>query len=403
MSSTLSAQTKINKDVPYGLTVAAAWSWRIVAIIVGLAVVWHLASFVSLIIIPLLVAALLATLLAPVYEALRKGGVTKVLASLLCVLLLILVVVGLAALAGQQVVQGFADLSERLGQAVDGAVAWLGTMGVNTQISSESLDSMWQTIRDHSGAVMDSALSFGTTAANIGTGVFIALFTLIFFLYDGDRIWRFLLLFVPKAHRHTADRAGRSGWRSLGSYVRVQILVAFIDAVGIGLGALLLGVPLPIPLAVLVFLASFIPMVGAVVSGGLAVLLALMANGPVNALLMLGVVILVQQLESNVLQPLVMGKAVALHPLAVFLAVATGSTVMGLVGAVFSVPLLAFVNSFIRGLSVEEPESLTSRSDAHLDPAASVDAAGSHRHVPDDHQDPALASQEEAATHTDRA
>ncbi len=403
MSSTLSAQTKINKDVPYGLTVAAAWSWRIVAIIVGLAVVWHLASFVSLIIIPLLVAALLATLLAPVYEALRKGGVTKVFASLLCVLLLILVVVGLAALAGQQVVQGFADLSERLGQAVDGAVAWLGTMGVNTQISSESLDSMWQTIRDHSGAVMDSALSFGTTAANIGTGVFIALFTLIFFLYDGDRIWRFLLLFVPKAHRHTADRAGRSGWRSLGSYVRVQILVAFIDAVGIGLGALLLGVPLPIPLAVLVFLASFIPMVGAVVSGGLAVLLALMANGPVNALLMLGVVILVQQLESNVLQPLVMGKAVALHPLAVFLAVATGSTVMGLVGAVFSVPLLAFVNSFIRGLSVEEPESLTSRSDAHLDPAASVDAAGSHRHVPDDHQDPALASQEEAATHSDRA
>ena len=403
MSSTLSAQTKINKDVPYGLTVAAAWSWRIVAIIVGLAVVWHLASFVSLIIIPLLVAALLATLLTPVYEALRKGGVTKVLASLLCVLLLILVVVGLAALAGQQVVQGFADLSERLGQAVDGAVAWLGTMGVNTQISSESLDSMWQTIRDHSGAVMDSALSFGTTAANIGTGVFIALFTLIFFLYDGDRIWRFLLLFVPKAHRHTVDRAGRSGWHSLGSYVRVQILVAFIDAVGIGLGALLLGVPLPIPLAVLVFLASFIPMVGAVVSGGLAVLLALMANGPVNALLMLGVVILVQQLESNVLQPLVMGKAVALHPLAVFLAVATGSTVMGLVGAVFSVPLLAFVNSFIRGLSVEEPESLTSRSDAHLDPAASVDAAGSHRHVPDDHQDPALASQEEAATHTDRA
>ena len=263
MSSTLAAQTKINKDVPYGLTVAAAWSWRLVAVVIGIGVVVYLLSFVSLVLIPILVAALLATLLAPVFQAMRRIKVPGVAAALLCVLLLVVVVVGLMGLAGQQIVQGFAQLGDQLGQAVDDAIAWLAGVGVEIPRSGAGLEGLWQTLRDNSATVINSAVSFGSTAVNIGAGLFIALFSLIFFLYDGDRIWRFLLIFVPKAHRATVGRAGRSGWQSLGSYVRVQIFVAFIDAVGIGIGALILGVPLAIPLAVLVFLASFIPMIGA--------------------------------------------------------------------------------------------------------------------------------------------
>ena len=399
MSSTLAAQTKINKDVPYGLTVAAAWSWRLVAVVIGIGVVVYLLGFVSLVVIPILVAALLATLLAPVFQAMRRIRVPGVAAALLCVLLLVVVVVGLVGLASQQIVQGFAELGDQLGQAVDDAIAWLAGVGVEIPRSGAELEGLWQTLRDNSATFMNSAVSFGSTAVNIGAGLFIALFSLIFFLYDGDRIWRFLLIFVPKAHRATVGRAGRSGWQSLGSYVRVQIFVAFIDAVGIGLGALILGVPLAIPLAVLVFLASFIPMIGATLTGGMAVLLALMSNGLVNALLMLGVVLLVQQIESNVLQPLVMGKAVALHPLAVFLAVAAGSTVLGLAGAVFAVPVLAFVNSFVRALTADTPEELTERTDHALEPGGAEDeAAGSHRYRPSTHEDAALASEADAGT-----
>ena len=145
--------------------------------------------------------------------------------------------------------------------------------------------------------------------------------------------------------------AGRAGWKSLGAYVRVQILVAAIDAIGIGIGAAILGVPLAIPLGVLVFLGSFIPVIGALFSGAVAVLLALVALGPVQALIMLGIVLLVQQVESHILQPLIMGKAVSLHPLAVIFSVAGGSMIFGAVGALFAVPTLAVVNSVVRYLA----------------------------------------------------
>ncbi|MDY6055367.1 AI-2E family transporter [Micrococcus sp.] len=360
MSSTLAAQTKINKDVPYGLTVAAAWSWRFVAIVVMVGVVWWLASFVSLIVVPVIVAMLLAVLLSPIYRMLRRGRVPAVLAALSCVLLLISVVVGLFWVAGHELVNGFAALGDQLVSSAQQFAEWLSRVlaeqGFQFQLDASSLDAVWNTARQNSSTIVDGALSFGSTAANIVTGTFIALFTLVFFLFDGDRVWRFALLFVPKANRARVDVAGRSGWEALGSYVRVQIFVAFIDAVGIGVGAWLLGVPLALPIAVLVFLASFIPMVGAVLTGALAVVVALVSNGLLNAVLMLVVVLLVQQLESNVLQPLVMGKAVSLHPLAVFLAVAAGSVVMGIVGAVFAVPLLAFLNAFIRALDVKDED-----------------------------------------------
>ena len=176
----------------------------------------------------------------------------------------------------------------------------------------------------------------------------LALFILIFFLLEGDRIWAFLVRLLPRKARAATFGAGRRGWTSMVSYARIQMFVAFVDAVGIGVGAAIIGVPLALPLSVLVFIGSFIPVVGALVTGAIAVLLALVANGPVNALIMLAIVLLVQQLESHILQPLVMGKAVALHPVAVILAVAAGSYLAGIPGALFSVPILAVANSAIR-------------------------------------------------------
>ncbi|MGL4257833.1 MAG: AI-2E family transporter, partial [Microbacterium sp.] len=169
-------------------------------------------------------------------------------------------------------------------------------------------------------------------------------FILLCLLADGAGIWRWTLRLFPKRARPAADGAGRAGWVTVVNYARTQLLVATIDAVGIGLGAFLLGVPLAIPVAVLVFLGAFVPIVGAVVTGAVAVFLALVYNGPWIALWMLVVVLGVQQLEGHVLQPLLMGSAVKVHPLAVVLVVAGGAMIAGIPGALFAVPLAAFVN-----------------------------------------------------------
>ena len=346
-------QEKLAADVPYGIVVAAAWSWRVLLIITMSAVAIWLLSHVSLLIIPVLIAALLATLLQPAHRFLLKLKFPPVLSSLTLTLVLVLVVVALLTLAGQQLAAGFATMQASVSAGIRDFIALIESWGVSFERLDYQalLNDLASTLQANSGAILSGALGFGSTATNIGAGIVMALFALIFFLKDGPKIWNFLLNFVPRIHRRAVDGAGYAGWGALGSYVRVQIFVAFVDALGIALGAWILGVPLAMPLGVLVFLGSFVPIVGAVLTGAVAVLLALVANDWINALLMLLVVLAVQQIESNVLQPLVMGKAVNLHPLAVFLAVSAGIATLGLVGAVFAVPILAFINEFVKYLS----------------------------------------------------
>ena len=206
---------------------------------------------------------------------------------------------------------------------------------------------------DMDGAVDSSRFQI-LGGGNIIIGTVLVLFTLIFFLADGRRLWDFMVVFVPAKHRPAIHGAGRRGWTAVGTYMRVQVFVAFVDALGIYIGALILDVPLALPIAVLVFFGGFVPVVGAVVTGAVAVLLAWVAHDFMTALLMLGVVLLVQQIESNVLQPIIMGKAVKLHPLAVVLAVTAGTTLLGLIGALFAVPALAFIKRATQYLNKEE-------------------------------------------------
>lgn len=367
-------QEKLAADIPYGIVVAAAWSWRVLLIITMSAVAVWLLSHVSLLIIPLLIAALLATLLQPAHRLLLKLKFPPVLSSLTLTAVLVLVVVALLTLAGQQLAAGFATMQASVSAGIRDFIATIESWGLSFERLDyqQLLGDLTTALQENSGAILSGALGFGSTATNIGAGIVMALFALIFFLKDGPKIWNFLLNFVPGNHRRAVDGAGYAGWGALGSYVRVQIFVAFVDAVGIGVGAWILGVPLAMPLGVLVFLGSFIPIVGAVLTGAVAVLLALVANGWINALLMLLVVLLVQQVESNVLQPLVMGAAVNLHPLAVFLAVSAGVATLGLVGAVFAVPVMAFINEFIKYLSrkpwLDDPDPAPEQEPAELEP-----------------------------------
>jgi len=251
---------------------------------------------------------------------------------------------------GRQLVAGFSELWSEALAGIQQIQGWLaeGPLHLSAAQIDQYLQEATAALQNNSSSILSGALSFGSTAGHFAAGLILALFVLIFFLLEGDRIWAFMVRLLPLKARAATFGAGRKGWASMVSYARIQMFVAFVDAVGIGVGAAIIGVPLALPLGVLVFIGSFIPIVGALVTGAVAVLLALVANGWVNALIMLGIVLLVQQLESHILQPLVMGKAVALHPVAVILAVAAGSYLAGIPGALFSVPILAVANSAIR-------------------------------------------------------
>lgn len=360
VQSTLGEKTDrvSSTHIPFALNTAAEWAWRLIVIIIALYAVFIGLSKISLVVVSVAIAALLACLIYPLVYFLRKHKVWPGIATAIAELGLIAVVVLLLMLVGQQLTTGFSSLSDQVVQGYNQLMA--GLQNLPFDIGADRIDNYISDIanwlKENSSTVMSGVASVGSTAADFGTGLILCLFSLIFFLLEGERIWLFLVGLFPRAARRPINGAGRRGWRSLVSYVQVQVFVAFIDAVGIGLSAFLLGVPLAFPVAVLVFLGAFVPIIGAVLTGAIAVLLALVANGLVNALLMLLMVLVVQQIESNILQPLIMGKAVSLHPLAVFLAVAVGSILFGIVGALFAVPIMATLNTVIRYLAHREWE-----------------------------------------------
>jgi predicted PurR-regulated permease PerM len=341
---------ELDQDIPYGVRIAASWAWRVgLILLVTAALIWLL-SKISFVIIPVMVAALLAGLLSPITRWLRARRVPNGGAVAITVLGFLGLIGGSLALVGRQLVSGFSELWSEALTGIQQIQGWLadGPLHLTAAQIDKYLQEATAALQNNSSSILSGALSFGSTAGHFAAGLVLALFVTIFFLLEGDRIWAFLVRLLPRKARAATFGAGRKGWASMVSYARIQMFVAFVDAVGIGVGAAIIGVPLALPLGVLVFLGSFIPIVGALVTGAVAVLLALVANGWVNALVMLGIVLLVQQLESHILQPLVMGKAVALHPVAVILSVAAGSYLAGIPGALFSVPILAVANSAIR-------------------------------------------------------
>ena len=356
--------------VPFAMEVAGAWAWRIIMIVGAGWILWNGLAPVSLLVISLLVALLLAALLSPAVMLMRKKGVRAGGAAAIAVIGMILVLAGIISLTGQQLVRGFVSMADKALQGYQQLIGWLKDLGYEFGADqlNQLLNQAESAVSNNPSSVLHGVSQVGSTAAEVVTGTLLTLFTLIFFLMEGERIWLFVTRLFPKEARAAVNGAGRAGWKSLGAYVRVQILVAAIDAIGIGIGAAILGVPLVIPLCVLLFLGSFIPVLGALVSGAVAVLLALVALGPVQALIMLGIVLLVQQIESHVLQPLIMGKAVSLHPLAVIFSVAGGSIIFGAVGALFAVPTLAVVNAVVRYLANRGWEKEAPREEEFLFP-----------------------------------
>lgn len=386
--------------IPFYLRVLAAWTWRLAVVGFGVWLLFRLlAPIASIVVIPLLVAVLLTALLNPVRLLLRRAKLPNMLATAVTILGFIAVVIALIGLVGQQLVAGFESLREQVMQGIDAVIAWLqtGPFGLDPGRLPELIDQGVQQIssalQNNSSAILGGTVSAASTAGTFVIGTVTMLFTLIFFLGDGQRIGRWLIGLLPTQARARAWGASVRGWETLTEYVKVQILVAFLDATGIALGAWLLGVPLVIPIGVLVFLGSFIPIVGAVVTGAVAVLVALVTVDFGTAIWMLVVVLLVQQLEGNVFQPLIMGKAVSVHPLAVVLSIAAFSTVFGIVGALLAVPAVAVTNRVVLYLtgndSPSEQETPSPHPGGVPQSAGQMqgEGAGGSSHDPDDPSD----------------
>lgn len=335
------------------MVVAGAWSWRILLVVAVAAVFVWLVIQLRIIVIPFMVAVLVSALLVPVSSWLRRHRWPGWLAVLVTIVGFVTVVTGLVVLVVTQIADGWPDLRDRSVIAYEGLRRFLLESPLHLtgdQINDFVSDGV-AALRQDTGPLLRGALSIGTTVGHVGAGLLLTLFATIFILAGGPSIWRWFVKIWPRDARTAVDGAGTAGWLTLTSFVKVQVFVAFVDAVGIGLGAFVLGLPLVVPITIAVFLGSFVPFVGAVVTGAVAVLVALVYNGWVVAVVMLAVVILVQQIEGHLLQPFVMGTAVEVHPLAVVFGVAAGALVGGIAGALFAVPVMAVLHRVVEYLA----------------------------------------------------
>ncbi|WP_144760079.1 AI-2E family transporter [Curtobacterium sp. 9128] len=332
------AQRKAWSD-PFG-RLATRCLQAIIVLVVVIAIVFA-ASTISVVTIPVLIALIIASAMHPVVAWLRRHRVPSVLATL-AVLVGVLVVLGLVGwLIVVAVENQWSDLQD---SAVDGfrqLQGWVTSLPIS--ISDSQIQDATKTVTDFvtSAQFGSGALAGASATANFLTGLVLMIVVLFFFLKDGPRIWEFLLRPFTGSGYARARRVGDRVVSTLGGYVRGTAAVAAVDAIGIGVGIAIVGVPLALPLAVVVFVTAFIPIVGATAAGILAALVALVALGPVQALVVVGIVVLVNQLEGNFLQPVLMGRTLKLHGLVILVGLTAGTVLAGITGAVMSVPLLA--------------------------------------------------------------
>ena len=331
--------------VPNGLRTAAAYSWRFIVVIAGFYVLLYAAAYVAVVVVPVIVALLLAALLQPGAAGLVHRGWPRSLAAFTMLIVGLGVVAGIITLVVERFSAGFSDLAEQVSEGIGQVQTFVvRTFPITRGQLEDAVAQLQQTLVDNQDTLASGALTTAATVGEVFTGIVLALFTLFFFLKDGRSIWLWMVGLFPADSRAYVDEAARRSWRTLISYVRATVVVAMVDAIGIGIGLAILGVPLVIPLAALVFLGAFIPIIGSFLAGSVAVLVALVSQGPITALIALAVVILVMQVEGHILQPLLLGRAVRVHPLAVVLSIAAGLLIAGIFGALIAVPIVACAN-----------------------------------------------------------
>ena len=328
---------------------ASELSWRLLAVILAIAVIAYALWQIRLVALSLLVAVLLTTLLHPAARWLRCRGVPNTLASVAVFLGGVGVLVGAISLVVPAVVDELTDLlaSVQAGIGELGDLLVEGPLGLSEVEAEETIREAEQRLTDSLDSIASSLLSGALLVGEVLAGVLIVLVLLFFFIKDGQLIWGWVTRLFGERGQKTVERVGEASWTALTQYVRGVVFVATFDAVFIGLALALIGVPLVIPLAVLTFIAAFVPFAGAFTAGAVAALVALVSNGVVAALLVVLAVLVVQVMEGNVLYPLIVGRSMHLHPVGILLAVTTGAVLAGIIGAVVAVPIMAVVNAAV--------------------------------------------------------
>ncbi|MDC0773045.1 AI-2E family transporter [Streptomyces sp. HD] len=376
--------------VPWGVRVAAEAGWRLLVLAGTLWVLMRVISAVQLVVLAFVIALLLTALMQPSVAWLMRRRVPRGPATALTAILGFVVIGLMGWFVTWQVMENIDNLSDQVQDGIDELRKWL--LNSPFHVTDKQINDIAENLREAIGANTDEITSAGlegvTVVVETLTGILLAAFSTLFLLYDGKRIWEWTLKLVPAAARPGVAGAGPRAWATLTAYVRGTVLVALIDAVFIGIGIYFLDVPMAVPLAVFIFLFSFIPLVGAVASGALAVVVALVTQGIFTAVMTLVVVLAVQQIEGHVLQPFILGRAVRVHPLAVVLTVAAGAMVAGIGGAVVAVPLVAVTNTVVGYLRQYSQEAAQETAEDQAAPQAEATvhsaAAGASSAVEDD-------------------
>ncbi|OII63871.1 AI-2E family transporter [Streptomyces sp. CC53] len=345
--------------VPWGMRVAAEAGWRLLVLAGTLWVLMQVIRTVQLVVLAFVAALLITALLQPPVARLKGLGLPRGLATAVTAVLGFVIMGLVGWFVVWQVMDNLDNLSARVRDGIEELKTWL--LNSPFHVTESQINDIAKNLQDAIGTNTEQITSAGlqgvTVMVEVLTGILLAMFSTLFLLYDGRKVWEWSLKLVPSQARPGVAGAGPRAWRTLTAYVRGTVIVALIDAVFIGLGLFFLDVPMAVPLAVFIFLFAFIPLVGAVISGALAVVVALVTNGVFTSLMVLVVVLAVQQIEGHVLQPFILGRAVRVHPLAVVLSVAAGGLVAGIGGAVVAVPLVAVTNTavgYLRAYSEEQ-------------------------------------------------
>jgi len=330
-------------QVPGWLQLAGGWAWRLLILGLVIYLAFRVASALRLVVLPSVAALLLTALLRPLTRRLRRAGLPALAATWCTVLVVVAVLAGVGVLAATQTSADYQALVREVGSSAHDLERSLSGPPFHLRQASlqQLANRMLTYLKHHQAAVAGTVLSGGRIFLEFLAGTVLTIFVTFFLLKDGDRIWAWLTGFLAPEGRRRARGAGAAAWQALTYYVRGTIAVAAIHAVVIGLTLWILGVPLLAPLVILVFLAAFVPLVGILVAGALAVVVTLGTRGWLAALILVAVFILENQLESHLLQPLVVGRMVRLHPLAIILVLAVGAAIAGIAGAVVAVPITA--------------------------------------------------------------
>ena len=346
--------------VPGWLQTGAAWSWRLLLLAAAIYLVARILGMLYIVVVPCVAALLLTALLQPLTGRLRRAGLPALAATWVTLLIAAVVLGGLVMLVANRVSADYPALVDETRHTITQIESLLA--GPPFHVKGNSVQNFLNNIpgylSKHKALVEGTVLTGGRIAAEFFGGLVLMLFVMFFLIKDGERIWAWLLGALRTQTARRVDRAGHAAWLAVVYYMRGTVAVAAIHAIVVGVALSVMGVPLAFPLAVLVFLAAFVPLVGLLVAGALAILVTLAANGWVDAVILLGILIIEDQLEAHLLQPQVVGRVIRLHPLAVILALAVGGVLAGIAGAVVAVPVVAVITRAVPELRRREPGDL---------------------------------------------